>query len=213
MQDREALAKEAKRRAASFDLEGFVFGEGPDKPAFMLIGEAPGETEIHEGKPFTGRAGKELMMFLKKIGVTREDVYITAAVRSRPFRVRDKKGRDGVWIKKRYNRTPTKREVLAHAALLDEELARVDAPFIVTLGNVGLARLLGPGYKITDCHGELLTGPVQRLNAARDGYEWTERSYRVLPTFHPASIFYNRKLEGRIAEDAEVIRELVKGVF
>ena len=47
----------------------------------MLVGEAPGETEIHNGIPFSGRAGKHLMEFLERIHVAREEVYITSAVR------------------------------------------------------------------------------------------------------------------------------------
>lgn len=38
----------------------------------MLVGEAPGETEIHNGIPFSGRAGKHLMEFLERIHVTRK---------------------------------------------------------------------------------------------------------------------------------------------
>lgn len=71
----------------------------------MLLGEAPGETEIHNGIPFSGRAGKQLMGFLERIHVTREEVYITSAVRSRPYKWREKKN-EVVLLYKKYNRTP-----------------------------------------------------------------------------------------------------------
>ena len=35
-----------------------VFGEGPLHARVMLVGEAPGEREALEGRPFVGRAGK-----------------------------------------------------------------------------------------------------------------------------------------------------------
>jgi DNA polymerase len=46
-----------------------VFGDGPaQEPALMLIGEAPGGQEALEGKPFVGKAGKNLTAFLETVG-------------------------------------------------------------------------------------------------------------------------------------------------
>lgn len=85
------LVKQVKEQSAPYQLEGFLSGQGPENPKFMLLGEAPGETEIHNGIPFSGRAGKQLMDFLERIQVKREEVYITSAVRSRPYKWREKK--------------------------------------------------------------------------------------------------------------------------
>lgn len=65
----------------------------------MLLGEAPGETEIHNGIPFSGRAGKQLMVF-RAYPRYKEEVYITSAVRSRPYKWREKKERNGEIIQK-----------------------------------------------------------------------------------------------------------------
>ena len=46
-----------------------VFGEGPLHARLMLIGEAPGEQEAQEGRPFVGRAGKNLDRFLALAGL------------------------------------------------------------------------------------------------------------------------------------------------
>ena len=37
-----------------------VFGDGDKNAIIMLIGEAPGAEEVKEGKPFVGKAGKNL---------------------------------------------------------------------------------------------------------------------------------------------------------
>lgn len=59
------MIEEAKRKTEEYAVEGFLAGQGPENPKFMLIGEAPGEVEAMEtGVPFSGRAGKELMRFL-----------------------------------------------------------------------------------------------------------------------------------------------------
>ena len=61
-----------------------VFGEGPIRPKLMLIGEAPGEQETLQGRPFVGKAGKNLDRFLELAGLRREEIYISNAVKIRP---------------------------------------------------------------------------------------------------------------------------------
>ena len=90
----EEIAALGKRRIEGYPVEGFVWGSGPTNPALMLVGEAPGENELETGIPFTGRAGKELMASLQSVGLSREDVYITSAVRSRPYKWGAKKKRN-----------------------------------------------------------------------------------------------------------------------
>jgi uracil-DNA glycosylase len=187
----ESIAQLGKDRIEGFPVEGFVYGEGPRNPELMLIGEAPGEFELVDGIPFIGRAGKELMKSLATIDLSREDVYITSAVRSRPYRWGTKRERDGTLTERKYNRPPTQKEILAHAPVLDYELLTVKPKLIVTLGNVGLQRLLGRDSKVTELHGQLLERPVQYLKELDDTkFNWTSDTYTIVPTFHPASIFY-----------------------
>lgn len=187
----ESIAELGRKRIEGFPVEGFIYGEGPKNPELMLIGEAPGEFELVDGIPFIGRAGKELMQSLASIGLTREDVYITSAVRSRPYRWGTRKNRDGTTTKRKYNRPPTQKEILAHAPVLDYELVNVQPKLIVTLGNVGLQRLLGKTEKVTELHGQLLQRPVQYLAELDDTiFHWTDDHYSIVPTFHPASVFY-----------------------
>ena len=187
----ESIAQLGKDRIEGYPVEGFVYGEGPKNPELMLIGEAPGEFELVDGIPFIGRAGKELMKSLATIGLSREDVYISSAVRSRPYRWGTKRERDGTLTKRKYNRPPTQKEILAHAPILDYELLTVKPKLIVTLGNVGLQRLLGRDSKVTELHGQLLERPVQYLKELDDTkFNWTNELFTIVPTFHPASIFY-----------------------
>ncbi|MBJ8031330.1 uracil-DNA glycosylase [Bacillus cereus group sp. N21] len=210
MQYPDSLVLHVKKLSAPYPLEGFLCGQGPEKPKLMLVGEAPGETEIHNGIPFSGRAGKELMGFLERIGLTREEVYITSTVRSRPYIWREKRERSGQVAQKKYNRTPNQGEILVHAPLLDYEMEHVQAPVIVTLGNIALKRLVGPDKKITDVHGQLLQQPVRRLkNNQSTDFIWTEKIYNIFPTFHPASIFYNRGLLDLIYEDLEKLGKYI----
>ncbi|WP_077247484.1 uracil-DNA glycosylase [Pseudobacillus wudalianchiensis] len=204
MQIPEWLAEIGKQRISPYPVEGFVYGMGPERPKLMLVGEAPGETEIHNGIPFSGRAGTELMKFLERAGVSREEVYITSAVRSRPYKWGEKRTRSGEMIRRKYNRAPSSAEMLAHAPLLDYEIEHVKAPVIVALGNIGLKRLCGPEMRVTEVHGRFIKQPVRRLKDMESSeYTWTEKEYLIFPTFHPASIFYNRQLLELIHEDMD----------
>ncbi len=209
----ETIADLGKKRIEGFPVEGFIYGEGPQTPDLMLIGEAPGEFELVDGIPFIGRAGKELMKSLGTIGLTREDVYITSVVRSRPYRWGTKKERDGTLTKRKYNRPPTRPEILAHSPVLDYELANIKPKLIVTLGNVGLQRLLGKEVKVTDVHGQLMERPIQYLHALEDTeFNWTPNNFRIVPTFHPASIFYRPSHRPNLEADWLEIGRILGGM-
>ncbi|MBC2003449.1 uracil-DNA glycosylase [Listeria booriae] len=191
-----------------FDLEGFVFGNGDFSPKIMLIGEAPGEVEIRTGVPFTGRAGKELDKTLTIAGLTRDQVYITSVVRSRPFGHKTKIDRAGNTVQKRPNRLPKPQEILLHAPLLDYEISQVKPKLIVALGGCALKRLIDNKMTITASHGRLWRGPIKQLGA--DGkYEASPQNYTIFPTFHPAAIFYNRKIESDLIADWEQLKEIL----
>lgn len=206
----EELAAFGIKRIEGFPVEGFVKGRGPESPALMLVGEAPGENELETGVPFTGRAGKKLMASLESIGLAREDVYITSAVRSRPYKWGKKKLRNGEIIERKYNRAPTKKEIIAHAPILDTEIRDIHPPLIVTLGNIGLQRLVGPKAKVTQLHGVLIETPILVWNEALGVFEETEEIYHIFPTFHPASLFYNPPVRVLIEEDWRKLGEIMR---
>lgn len=195
----------AQQRAVGFPVEGFIRGEGPEHPKALLIGEAPGAVEVTavEDTPFAGRAGIELMRSLETAGLSRENTYITSVFHSRPFKDRLKLNkRTGLEELKRYNRKPNRKEVLAHAPLTDYEISHIDAPLIILLGTSAIERVLGKQAAVKDLHGKVLMTSVQYLADLEDTtYQWTDKKYPVLCTYHPASIFYNRQLEADIDED------------
>lgn len=197
------LAAKVTEASKNLKLEGLLSGAGPIRPKLMIIGEAPGREEIQSHIPFHGAAGKELMKSLASIGLKREDVYITSAVRSRPYSVKQVYSkREKAVVTKRPNRKPTKKEVLAHACLLDYEIQLVKPKVIITVGTTALERVLGRQYQIKDQHGKaILNTPILQLNKKGDGYERSHKTYTVIPQYHPAAVFYNRKLEPVIAAD------------
>ncbi len=121
-----------------FEEERFVPSVGSKESNFILIGEAPGANEVKEGEPFVGRAGKRLDEILHKIGVEREQLYITNLVKIRPPE----------------NRDPTKEEIEAWAPLLRKELEEIDPEVVITLGNFASKEILDTSKGISKIHGE-----------------------------------------------------------
>lgn len=205
------LIDEVKQRSKGMKLEGINSGSGPKHPLLMIVGEAPGRNEIVNNIPFSGSAGKELDKSLSQIGLTRDEVYITSAVRSRPYSIKKAfSKRENKEVTKYPNRKPTKKEILAHAPFLDYEMDYAQPKVIVTLGNTGLERLLGPNHKISGEHGKVIEHTsILKLNKKKDGYVWTKEKYTVIPEYHPAAVFYNRKLADDIVKDWEVIKPYI----
>ena len=130
-----AMERFQKECAGFFDqlsIEGqkpLVFGDGPScRPVLMLVGEAPGEQEALMGKPFVGKAGKNLDGFLQAVGLKREEIYITNVVKVRPTKT-SAAGRV-------VNRPPSREEKALFTPWLMREVALVRPEALVTLGNV-----------------------------------------------------------------------------
>lgn len=66
-----------------------VCGEGNPNAQIVFVGEAPGQKEDEEGRPFVGPAGNLLSHYIQTIGLSREDVYICNVIKCRPPKNRD----------------------------------------------------------------------------------------------------------------------------
>src|SRR5262249_7117648 len=62
-----------------------VFGEGSAKARVVLVGEQPGDQEDLQGRPFVGPAGAVLTRAMEEVGLPREKVYVTNAVKHFKF--------------------------------------------------------------------------------------------------------------------------------
>ncbi len=116
-----------------------VPGEGPPDVEIMFIGEGPGFHENMQGRPFVGAAGELLVELLGKIGLKREDVFITNVVKCRP---------PG-------NRDPQPGELSACSSYLERQIQLINPSVIVTLGRFSMARFI-PNAKISQIHGQAI---------------------------------------------------------
>lgn len=135
----------------------FVSPEGDLLNAkLVIIGEAPGEEEARQGRPFVGKSGKLLRSVLEELGVEMDKVYITNVVKCRP---------PG-------NRTPTEAEVkLCSELFLKRELESVrNGCVILALGSVakGFLRIGGS------------------MNDARGKVRELKKGVKAIVSWHPA---------------------------
>ncbi len=171
-----------------------VLGEGrSDHPPVMLIGEAPGEQESLQKRPFVGKAGKNLDSFLRVLELDRKNIYITNVVKIRPTKTSEK-GRIS-------NRPPNREELALFTPYLMEEILLVQPQMIVTLGNVALKALCGSKAIIGAMHGQCVPVTVTHEKHTAD--------LTLFPLYHPASIIYNRSLQEVYDADLLALKALL----
>ncbi len=141
-----------------------VNGEGRLKAPLMLVGEQPGNQEDLQGHPFVGPAGRLLDRALEAIGIPRDIVFVSNAVKHFKFELRGKR---------RIHKSPNQREVAACLHWLEDEIALVRPTALVALGATAARALLGRAISVTVERGK-----------------WLERAdgLKVLITLHPSAL-------------------------
>ena len=114
--------------------------EGRWGAPFFLVGQAPGPVERESRRPFSGRAGKELDRWMVRAGfASREEfrrlTYIAALMRCFPGRNLAGSG----------DLKPPPAAVANCAHWLDAELRLLKPKVLILVGQLAIARFLGPG--------------------------------------------------------------------
>lgn len=141
-----------------------VFGVGPATAPLMIVGEQPGEQEDRAGQPFVGPAGQVLMQAMDEIGLRRNTVYMTNAVKHFKFVLKNDRP---------MHQTPNAREINACKPWLAAEREMVKPRIILGLGLTAAKSLLGHGFAMKDNRG--------RWFDHEDGS-------RIMITYHPSAI-------------------------
>jgi uracil-DNA glycosylase family 4 len=183
-----------KLRCAEERGEDIVFFDGNPEADVLLIGEAPGEQEEVEGRPFVGQSG---MLLNQIIGDTTDDPEIRElfnwyqkvarnAANSRTFHTKMFAYREKefgitnvVSCRPPDNRTPTMPEVKDCWERLWNIIYIVDPLLIVTFGNTALSVVTRKTTaQITRVRGQI-------FDATYDGMVG-ELTYPIMPLLHPS---------------------------
>jgi DNA polymerase len=166
------------------DATQTVFGAGPRKAKLMLVGEQPGDKEDIEGEPFVGPAGRVLAEALGQAGISRDDIYVTNAVKH--FKWRPQGSR-------RLHQTPRVGEIEACRPWLEAELEAVHPEGLLALGATAGRALFGPQVRVTKDRGRLLDSPL---------------APRAALTIHPSAILRLRDHDEREDATAALVADL-----
>lgn len=167
--------------------------EGPQPAKILIVGEAPGETEEREGRPFVGASGKELDRMLAEAGLDRAAMRLTNVFLSRP-----KDNKIETFMVPIKEATPESKALgpmragkYCHPALLSEvrdieaEIIATSPHLVLALGSTALWALTGESA-ISKFRGTVLAG--------RSGT-------KVLPTFHPSAVLRQWDLRSTVLSD------------
>lgn len=118
-----------------------VFARGSEQAPIVFVGEAPGEDEDAQGKPFVGRAGKLLDRIITAMKLREDEYYICNILKCRPPN----------------NRTPAPDEVSLCWPYLQQQLDILAPQVIVALGapaahtllntRIGIGKLRGTWHQ------------------------------------------------------------------
>ena len=162
---RDALA--ACRRCGHADHRVLPIISEARRPRAMLVGQAPGKSEVEDRRAFAGRAGRTLFRWLERAGLDeptfRREVYIAAVTRCYP----------GPSPAGRGDRVPSLEEQAHCAPWLDAELDLIRPALIIPVGRLAIDRFLEP---------EPLDRLVGRMHHARV----RGRRVTLIPLPHPS---------------------------
>ena len=161
-----------------------VMGEGVTQPAIMVVGEAPGEQDDRQGKPFMGRPGVLLDNMLAAIQSGRgHDAYVTTIIKCRPTG----------------NRNPRPEEVQACQPYLMREIA-LQQPFtILALGRFAAQALLGSEE------------PLQALRERTHRLEVDGREIPLVVSYNPSYLLSHPNDKAAAWKDLQRLKALCRG--
>lgn len=187
-----------------------VEGYGPSQADIVIVGEAPGEEEELQGRPFVGPSGKLLTTMLREAGINPAQCYVTNVCKYRPpgnkieAWITDKKklGAANEWEQKDgryYNEW-----VAEGLNELHSDISARQPRVVLGLGNTALWAITGE-WGVMDWRGSEMW--KDRAHGAPD-LPWP-----FIPTLHPASVLRSWPTRSFVAHDlkARVARRLRDG--
>ena len=149
----------------------------------MFVGEQPGDVEDREGHPFVGPAGRLLDKALGEAGISRQQTYVTNAVKHFRFIQRGKR---------RLHQKPAIRQVTACRPWLEAEIEAIQPKIIVALGSTAAQAVLARAVRVTQERGKFI--PIG--------------SREAFITIHPSAILRLRESGERQREFNRLVDEM-----
>jgi uracil-DNA glycosylase len=171
-----------------------VFGAGPSHASVMLVGEQPGDLEDQKGEPFVGPAGRMLDRALEDARISRDEVYVTNAVKHFKW----------IWRgKRRLHQKPSIRQVVACRPWLEVEIEAVQPQILVCMGATAAQSVVGKPVPIMKERGKFIDSALGKL---------------AFVTIHPSAILRQRDKDereeeyGRFASEMKLVKRKLQSL-
>jgi len=133
-------------------VPGAIFSSGTERRV-MLIGQAPGVTEVEAQRPFNATSGTRLFQWLGEAGWQEDDFrarhYMTAVTKCYPGKAANGKG----------DRVPSKAEQALCRPFLEQELALVNPRLVILVGGLAIKLFYPARLKLRDVVGTAVYQP------------------------------------------------------
>ncbi len=137
-------------------MPGAVF-RGQADARIMLIGQAPGVTEVAAKRPFNAGSGKRLFQWLGQAGWDETDFrarqYMTAVTKCYPGKGKNGKG----------DRVPSKAEQALCRPFLEREITLVNPRLIILVGGLAIKLLYPAKLRLNEVVGTAVYFPPETL--------------------------------------------------
>lgn len=174
-----------------------VFSDGNQDADIMIIGEAPGEDEDIQSKPFVGKSGQLLRTALRNIGVSQDNIYITNVIPFRPP----------------YNRQPTDEEIKIYENSLKKHINIVQPKILFLVGSVATKAVMLTNVLTTKNTHQQISKLRGKPFLYRNNY-FEEKSHNIvtIPTFHPSYLLRSPDKKAEYVKDIYLMQYLLKNV-
>lgn len=188
------LQEATAAHAQALGLEYHVLGTGSPSSQICIIAEFPGETECQLKQPLVGMSGRYLWTELGKIGVKREQCYITNVIKRRTTSEDNKN-----------DKTPVPAEEMRkwNAVLMQELSELSNVRYIVLLGNAALKSVTGHSG-IKKWRGSVINF-TKEMGFKRDG--------QILISYNPAYILRDPSVEVHFKIDIRRLSRVLGGTY
>ena len=174
---------------AGHDITPPAIFRGQASAQVLLIGQAPGVTEVEAGRPFNASSGRRLFQWLGQAGwdedVFRARHYMTAVTKCYPGKGANGKG----------DRVPSKAEQKLCRPFLEREITLVNPRLIILVGGLAIKLLFPAKAKLTEIIGTAVYFPPESLTPNPVNFNLKQAQW--LKPDNPQSLISNLPQNGR----------------
>jgi len=135
---------------AGYDITPGAIFSGQPTADIMLIGQAPGITEVQARRPFNAGSGTRLFLWLASAGLDesrfRDNQYMTAVTKCFPGKSQSGKG----------DRVPSRQEQIMCRGYLIRELQLVNPKVILPVGSLAIQLFVKKPWRLDEVIGKII---------------------------------------------------------